>query len=63
MTKRFVNECSCDHFDECKEVRESPVCGTNGVTYPSVCKMKLEACRNQTEIHKLHDGRCDLSGE
>ena len=50
--------CSCEHFGTCDQVKASTICGTNRITYSSVCHMRMDACRIQKEIHVLHDGAC-----
>ena len=50
-------DCNCDHF-KCQGLATRVICGTNGVTYSNECHMKREACLQQRDIHKLHDGDC-----
>ncbi|KRX74274.1 Follistatin-related protein 5 [Trichinella sp. T6] len=42
---------SCYHNDR-------PVCGSNGVTYPSRCHLHREACLEEIRIKILHKGEC-----
>jgi hypothetical protein len=36
----------------------SPVCASDGLTYPSHCALRAEACRLRKDIRLLYDGEC-----
>ncbi|XP_065218165.1 agrin-like isoform X2 [Planococcus citri] len=40
---------------------ESPVCGTDGVTYKNLCTLRSTACQNKLNIRVQHGGECHLS--
>lgn len=35
-----------------------PTCGSDGVTYKSVCHLQLESCKTKKPITVLHNGEC-----
>lgn len=41
----------------------APVCGDDGKTYPSVCRMNAENCESKKAIKKVADGPCDPAPE
>lgn len=48
-------ECICADF--CAE-NFSPVCGSDGVTYPNNCYLTRAACRMNMEITVVSEGNC-----
>ncbi|KAK0395945.1 hypothetical protein QR680_001503 [Steinernema hermaphroditum] len=40
----------------------SPVCGSDGITYPSECHLSMHACRDEStsQLRVLYNGSCDL---
>lgn len=40
-----------------------PVCGSNGITYQSICHLQLQSCKSKTLITILHNGECNLCSE
>ncbi|XP_076372902.1 agrin-like [Tachypleus tridentatus] len=46
---------------ECPTCTEEfqPVCGSNGILYNNLCKLKKEACEKRTEISVAFEGLCD----
>ncbi|CAF0717274.1 unnamed protein product [Brachionus calyciflorus] len=53
----FGTNCVCQ--DICADIN-MPTCGSNGVTYDSVCHLQLESCKTKKIITVLHNGKCDL---
>ena len=47
----------CDRI-ECTSNAEQPVCGSDGITYPSYCYLSIATCR--TNIQKVSVGECPL---
>ncbi|XP_032969713.1 agrin isoform X4 [Rhinolophus ferrumequinum] len=43
----------------CRGAPQSPVCGSDGVDYPSECQLLRRACSRQENIFKKFEGRCD----
>lgn len=48
-------ECVCNMT--CKE-HDQVVCGSDGMTYSSVCQLRLHACRYQKDITIVAWGTC-----
>lgn len=36
------------------------VCGSDGITYQSICHLQLQSCKRRKMITVLHNGECDL---
>ncbi|XP_023932250.1 agrin-like isoform X3 [Lingula anatina] len=43
---------------------DKPVCGSNGITYPNLCKLEKENCelKRSVKVNKSHDGHCPGCG-
>jgi coxsackievirus/adenovirus receptor len=41
----------------------APICGDDGKTYPSACRMNAENCESNKVIKKASDGPCDPAPE
>ncbi|GIX79188.1 kazal-like domain-containing protein [Caerostris extrusa] len=48
--------CECP---SCSEEFE-PVCGTDGISYTNICKLKQEGCDQKTNIDVAYTGLCSL---
>lgn len=51
--------CECPLAEECPDVND-PVCGTNGKTYESECKLKAESCAEGSDVTTKHNGVCGM---
>ena len=45
---------------DCKDAPKQQLCGSNGVTYNSLCEMEKARCVEALDITKLYDGVCKL---
>ena len=50
-------ECRCPRLEDCPDVND-PVCGMNGKTYESECKLKAESCAAGIEVTMKDEGPC-----
>ena len=51
--------CECPRAEECPDVND-PVCGTNGETYESECKLMAESCAEGIDVTTKHNGVCGM---
>ncbi|CDW53546.1 agrin [Trichuris trichiura] len=51
-------ECRCPSLDDCK-MDNVTVCGTDGITYPNMCALKLTACKKRAFVMVASKGSCD----
>jgi hypothetical protein len=55
-----VARCQCP--ETCSSYGDSvgstPVCGTNGIDYPSLCELQKAACREMKDIAVKYEGKC-----
>ncbi|KAM7099387.1 agrin isoform 1-T1 [Molossus nigricans] len=51
-----AGQCVCPR---CEHPPPGPVCGSDGVTYPSACELREAACRQQTQITEARAGSCE----
>jgi len=47
-----------DDDDDDDEENVGPVCGTDGMTYSSSCRLRLIACRQQSHVQVAYYERC-----
>ena len=52
-------QCTCP---TCANINQ-PVCGTNQVTYQSLCHLRAEMCNERIRIAQAFEGPCDNNGE
>ncbi|XP_052572618.1 agrin isoform X2 [Peromyscus californicus insignis] len=51
-----AGQCVCPR---CEHPPPSPVCGSDGVTYPSACELREAACQQQVQIEETRAGPCE----
>ncbi|XP_049855385.1 agrin-like [Schistocerca gregaria] len=50
-------QCRC--LDTCRDAVKSPVCGSDGTTYESACRLRMTSCEKQMIIVVTYKGPCD----
>lgn len=62
MRSRDGSEASCECLESCPSLGDhegsSPVCGTDGADYPSLCEMNRAACAKGANITMAFQGKC-----
>ncbi|XP_042199559.1 agrin isoform X3 [Callorhinchus milii] len=49
-------QCVCP---QCKSLQSSPVCGSDGITYPQLCVLHFTGCQQKKKIEVVKEGSCD----
>lgn len=52
----MAGQCVCPR---CERPPPGPVCGSDGVTYPSACALREAACQQQAPIEEARAGPCE----
>ena len=39
-----------------------PVCGSDGITYPSVCNLEIKKCKEKPDLTVAYGGECKKQG-
>lgn len=62
VRSRDGSEASCECLESCPSLGDhegsSPVCGTDGADYPSLCEMNRAACAKGANITMAFQGKC-----
>ncbi|XP_038046894.1 sushi, von Willebrand factor type A, EGF and pentraxin domain-containing protein 1-like isoform X1 [Patiria miniata] len=53
--------CHCIHPQQCDDVGQEQYCGSDGRTYPSICRMKAAGCLMDLDIQVVSSGPCPES--
>ncbi|XP_030743825.1 agrin [Echinops telfairi] len=53
-----AGQCVCPR---CERPPPGPVCGSDGVTYPSTCELRQASCQQQKHIEETRPGPCELA--
>ncbi|XP_077986725.1 sushi, von Willebrand factor type A, EGF and pentraxin domain-containing protein 1-like isoform X2 [Glandiceps talaboti] len=51
-------ECICRPASHCEDGDPQLICGSDGRTYSSMCRLNATKCSQNQDIYKAHDGRC-----
>lgn len=51
-----AGRCVCPR---CEHAPAGPVCGSDGLTYPSACELRAAACQRQRHIEEVRAGPCE----
>ena len=54
--------CTCE-IRNCPPSKRQPVCGSDGVSYDSICDLAEQACLQRQEISVAHHGQCTYKGK
>jgi len=50
--------CICRPHSHCQDQDAQFICGSDGNTYRSMCRLNATRCLDGSDIHKEHDGKC-----
>ncbi|XP_076277738.1 agrin-like isoform X5 [Lasioglossum baleicum] len=66
VRSRDGTEASCECLESCPNLGDhegsGPVCGTDGIDYPSLCELNRVACAKGANITVAFQGKCDPCG-
>ncbi|KOX73004.1 Agrin [Melipona quadrifasciata] len=66
VRSRDGKEATCECLESCPNLGDhegsSPVCGTDGTDYPSLCELNRAACAKGANITVAFQGKCDPCG-
>ncbi|XP_050484807.1 agrin-like isoform X6 [Bombus huntii] len=66
VRSRDGSKASCECLESCPNLGDhegsSPVCGTDGTDYPSLCELNKAACAKGVNITVAFQGKCDPCG-
>ncbi|CAL7951552.1 unnamed protein product [Xylocopa violacea] len=66
VRSRDGSEATCECLESCPNLGDhegsSPVCGTDGIDYPSLCELNRAACAKGANITVAFQGKCDPCG-
>lgn len=51
-------ECACPTLHDCSTADAKPVCGSNGLTYQSMCHFRVGFCGKKLGVSVAHVGAC-----
>lgn len=49
---------SCQESDHQVALNKGHVCGSNNITYPSECQMRMDSCQKGAQIYVKYSGSC-----
>ncbi|XP_023228841.1 agrin-like [Centruroides vittatus] len=56
-----IQLASCRCPDSCIYGGHIPVCGSDGITYPSWCSFRIDTCKQRKDVYMKHEGTCQIS--
>ncbi|XP_012134938.1 agrin isoform X3 [Megachile rotundata] len=66
VRSRDGTEATCECLESCPNLGDhegsGPVCGTDGIDYPSLCELNRAACAKGANITVAFQGKCDPCG-
>ncbi|XP_054168676.1 agrin-like isoform X2 [Oppia nitens] len=60
IVDEVTKQAYCRCAERCVPEIFAPVCGSDGITYSSVCQMNIRSCFEQRRVFITHTGSCDI---